>query len=278
MNELKTRSPRRSQSGRAALGFTLIELLVVIAIIGILAALLLPALARAKAKAHDIQCINNCKQIVLSEIMYVTDNNGTLLSYSDPGGGYTLWIGRLQTNYSQIAKSRLCPTTPDPFPANTWQQKPNAAYIGFGLADYPWNWGVFNPSTPYHGSYAMNGWCYSSGDPGPSDFQKESAIRQPARTPYFSDSIWVDTWPTEADTPARNLYTGGDNNGMERLTIARHGGKGPSAAPQFVPPGTPLAGRINIGFVDGHVEAVKLDKLWTLEWHKGWIITANRPR
>jgi len=172
-------------------GFTLLELLVVIAIIGILAALLLPVLAKAKERARRITCLNNQRQLDLGWEMYASDNHGRLaLNEVDTSGGGT---PRSTTN-SWVTGNCAVDADPATITSGTLYPYVKMLKIYHCPEDHSL---VKDTATPRLRSFSLSGYMHGGDDDityGVQPLNQSSQIRHPSKTLTFidEDELFID--------------------------------------------------------------------------------------
>jgi len=228
---------RRLDSG----GFTLIELLVVIAIIAILAAMLLPALSRAKRKADRVSCTNNLRQISLF-VQYYTDDNREIFpahrnqnEMDNASTALTNWWGTAVINYAR-GRSNLfhCPAIKMVQLENgtTWNWTFDCHKVGYGINSF------FDCLWPYNGgNVSIAGISFTT-----APWFKRTSVKSPIDNFIIgdampkSDGLWSSScwWPNACMDERLS-----SSHGYEGVDQFRHGNIGVAV------------------FVDGHAEARK---------------------
>lgn len=289
--------------GSCKRAFTLIELLVVIAIIAILAAILFPVFAQARASARAISCLSNAKQSNLGTQMYMQDydetfpqldNNGSCL-YGNPvcalpdwgnAGDNTVTQGYMFWNVVQpYIKNNQLAYCPEAGHTN-WQ-----AAVANSAAIFGNNWGTYDPAREpvYLGANSqqaisilvVNWWGYIPGYSRKDNANGSlAAISRPAEIVLtVADSVWgtgtngdvspqdaignTGVWPYKPGTLCNNLGGPAGWTWYVHRATSRQGD--PFSKPDNS--GGINSGMANVGFCDGHVKAYKYNQLESCDFN-----------
>ncbi len=281
---MRTHGTRESRDDGT--GFTLIELLVVIAIIAILAALLLPALARAKAKAQRIQCATNMKNWGYAAVMYAGDFEDKLPYFGEdsnvtPGYSMDFWHMKLAPYVARRVQAgvffsettvftnvlRKCPggsIASPPFYTGDWSV--TGAWASGWNCWIGANFGRGNTSAnrltaPFF--YGILGDAYNPP-------LKSTQVRKPADLLAFMDTLTHYVYSPVQWPFALDLDHDGVKDSMSNYPDTPYN----SARP------TVHSGAANLTLLDGHIELLSFKKLWALDAsgnvaHRYWYIDGS---
>jgi prepilin-type N-terminal cleavage/methylation domain-containing protein/prepilin-type processing-associated H-X9-DG protein len=220
-------------------GFSLVELLIVIAVIAVLIAIITPSLGMARNTARTSACLSNVRQLNMAFQNYTTEFGSKVFNYDATYPN--LWVTKLLP-YGNIDNVRLCPEAMTPTPNGS-----------IGTATTYWGPDPSFQGTAQTGSYGLNGYWYAT-QPQVWPFWTSTVPSTGIdNIPVFADCNWVDGWPAESDpVPADSTTPPITGPMMQRFYLNRHNGG------------------INVAFLDGHADRVKLEQLWSLKWRPDW--------